>query len=184
MRYGIRRAEREGLRFDIEEKNRKNTRIFQDGYQKAMDILHASKFMYFNERYFDALMSCDCSKLAMVRDVNGATVAASIMLINEKIVYYHLSWFNRDYALKRPMDYLVHSMIMWAKENGYEVMHLGGGEESLKKFKGGFSGSRINYYIAYQICEKRKYELLCSEWRKKFPQYAEVNYYPLYRYND
>ena len=61
-----------------------------------------------------------------------------------------------DYALKRPMDYLVHSMIMWAKENGYEVMHLGGGEESLKKFKGGFSGSRINYYIAYQICEKKE----------------------------
>lgn len=184
VRYGIRRAEREGLKFGLVEKSPENIRIFQNGYQKAMDILHASNFFYFNDRYFDAILGCDCSKLAMVRDENGVTVAASIMLISDKVVYYHLSWFNRDYAPKCPMNFLLHSMIMWAKRNEYKIMHIAGGGESLMKFKGGYSNSRIDYYIAYQICEREKYELVCNMWRKKYPQYAEVNYFPLYRYNE
>lgn len=184
VRYGIRRAEREKLEFDLVEKSLENIRIFQKGYQKAMDILKARKFLYFNEKYFDKIINCDCSRLAMIRDKDGTTVAASILLTDKTTVYYHLSWLNRDYAFKQPMDYLLHSMIMWAKKNGYKTMHIAGGGESLKKFKGGFSNTRIDYYIAYQICEREKYELLCSEWRKSFPQYARINYYPLYRYNE
>lgn len=184
VRYGIRRAERENLKCGIREKSIENIKIFQNGYQKAMDILNASTFLYFNDQYFESLVNCECSKLATVMDANGKTVAASIMLIFQQIAYYHLSWFDREYANKCPMNYLLHFMIMWAKRNGCEVMHIAGGNDRLKKFKSGYSDTRIDYYIANKICNEKKYQTLCCKWRQRFPEYANEQFYPLYRYNE
>lgn len=184
VRYGIRRAEREGLKFCIADKNQDNINFFREGYQKAMDFLKARKFLYFNKAYFTKLLECDCSNLAVVTNKEGTMIAASIVLVANRMAYYHLSWFDRSYSSKCPMNYLLHSMILWAKENRCEIMHLAGGGKSLMKFKGGYSDTRIDYYIANQICDKKKYHIVCEKWRERFPEYIDENYYPLYRYNE
>ncbi len=184
VRRNIRRAKKEGLFFEIVDKNTTNINAFQDMYQKAMEILEARKFLYFNDKYFQELMKCDCSKLALVRDRVCKVVAGSILLLKDDVAYYHLGCFDREYSLKRPMNYLMHSMIMWGRENGYKILHLAGGHKSLLQFKEGYSNTRVDYYIANQICDEEKYNCVCEKWKKQFPEYTSETYYPLYRYNE
>ena len=153
-------------------------------YQKAMEILEAKRFLYFNERYFQEMIKCSCSRLGFIRSRDDKVIAASIMLVYQDIVYYHLGCFDRNYALQRPMNYLMHSMIMWSKQEGYKVFHLGGGGKSLMQFKEGYSNTRIDYYIANKICDQDNYQRVCENWRKKFPQYSDEIFYPQYRYNE
>ena len=184
VRRNVKRAEKEGLTFEIAEKNKDNTKEFQSLYQSAMEVLGAKKFLYFNEKYFRSLITCSCSRLGVVRDVDNKIIAASIMLLGEETIYYHLGCFNREYAFKRPMNYLIHSMILWGRQNGYKTFHLAGGGRSLMQFKEGYASTRIDYYIAYRVCNENQYRKICEDWREQFPQYANATYYPLYRYNE
>ena len=154
-------------------------------YKKSMDLLQAKRFLYFNKEYFKNLIACECSRLCFVKDPDGNILAASILLTEEHgVIYYHLGCFDRNYALKRPMNYLMHSAILWGKKMGYQTFHLGGGSKSLLQFKEGYSSSRIEYYIANKICDGKKYSAICEKWKEQFPQYATERFYPLYRYNE
>lgn len=184
VRRNLKRAVKEGLQFGLAEKSMANLVIFQDMYQKAMDILEAKRFLYFNREYFRQLLDCDCSKLAFVQDAEGQTIAAGIMLTGGNTVYYHLGCFDRGHASKRPMNYLMHSMILWSRDAGYGRFHLGGGGRSLMQFKEGYSSTRVDYYTASQICIPEKYKGICEIWKERFPQFAEEHYFPLYRYNE
>lgn len=84
----------------------------------------------------------------------------------------------------RPMNYLIHSMIMWSKQQDYKVFHLAGGGKSLMQFKEGYSHDRVEYYIAVRVFKTSKYEEICNIWKHKFPKHDGVQYYPLYRYNE
>lgn len=184
VRRNVKRAVKEELRFEIAEKSKENIAIFQNMYQKAMEILQAKRFLYFNAMYFFKMIHCTCAKLAFVKTRENKVIAASIMLVSRKTVYYHLGCFDREYSLYRPMNYLMHSMILWSKQEGYKTFHLGGGGKSLLQFKEGYSNTRIDYYVANKICNKDEYREICARWKEKFPQYKEENYYPLYRYNE
>jgi hypothetical protein len=184
VRRNIRRAEREHLNFEIAGKSLENIDLFKTMYQKAMDILEARKFLYFNDDYFKSLIACECARLVFVRDERGQVIASGIILLDDLVAYYHLGCFVRNYSLKRPMNYMMHSLIMWSKENGCEIFHLGGGGESLRQFKEGYSSTRIDYYIADKVCDVEQYDRICNVWKNKFPQFANETYYPLYRFND
>lgn len=184
VRRNIKRAEREELKCEIVYGTQREMIAFQKMYQRSMEILEAKKFLYFNDKYFSRIAECDCSRMCFVRDSSDRIIAAGVMLLCNDSVYYHLGCFDREYSLKRPMNYLMHSMILWSRRNGYKIFHLGGGNKSLLQFKEGYSNTRIDYYIAYQICDTLKYEAVCENWRKQFPQYEEEKYFPLYRYNE
>ncbi len=184
VRRNIRRAQSENLEFEISCKTEKNIEIFSIMYKKSMEILQAKKFLYFNKEYFRKLIACECSRLCFVKDQQGNVLAASILVLGNDVVYYHLGCFDRNCALKRPMNYLMHSMILWGKKMNYHFFHLGGGGKSLLQFKEGYSSSRIKYYIAVKICDENKYKMICERWKNQFPQYATEKFYPLYRYNE
>ncbi len=184
VRRNIKRAKREGLTFEIAEKNLFNVNAFQGMYRKSMYLLGARNFFYFNNRYFNKLIECDCSKLAFVKEETGKIIAASIMLLDRNTAYYHLGCSDREYALKRPMNYLMHSMILWSRRMGKQIFHLGGGHKSLMQFKEAYSETRIDYYVASQICDQKKYLNVCKKWKEQFSEIEDENYYPLYRYNE
>lgn len=64
----IKRAEKEGLCFEIADKNQSNIDIFQKMYQKSMEILEARKFLYFNNSYFTKLVACENSRIIFVKN--------------------------------------------------------------------------------------------------------------------
>lgn len=184
VQRNIKRAQKEGLLFEVADKSPNNIGCFQRMYQQAMERLEARKFLYFNEKYFHEMMSYERSRLVFVKDADGRIVAGSILLLGNDTVYYHLGCFEWEYSLKRPMNYLMHSMILWSKQEGYTTFHLGGGHKSLMQFKEGYSNSRIDYYIASRICDDKKYQEVCQKWKALFPEYAEESFFPLYRYNE
>lgn len=184
VRRNIKRAESEGLYFEVIDVDEKSMNRFQDIYKQAMDILGARKFLYFNKVYFNRLSICKCSRLAVVKNADGRIVAGCILLLLGGIVYYHLGCFDREYSDKRPMNYLMHSAIMWSRREGYKIYHIGGGGEGLMQFKTGYSATRIDYYIASKVLDKRKYDMICARWKQQFPKYVDKAFYPLYRYNE
>lgn len=184
VRRNIKRAERENLYFEIMDTDDESMRRFQDIYKRAMDILEARRFLYFNKSYFEKLSDCKCSRLAVVKDADGQIVAGCILLVLGDIVYYHLGCFDREYSQKRPMNYLMHSAIMWGKWKGYKIYHIGGGSEGLMQFKTGFSETRIDYYIVSKVIDRGKYDMVCKKWKEQFPEYEDKMFYPLYRYNE
>jgi hypothetical protein len=184
VRWGIRRSKRENLCFEIADKTKENIDIFKCMYEKAMERLNAEKFLYFNDKYFQSLMKCECSRLCFAKDYDGTVAASSILLLGQEEVYYHLSCLDRKYAPKQPMNFLLDAMIFWSKEMGYKKFHIGGGSKGLLQFKEGYSKERIDYYIGYRICDKDKYMEVCNLWKKQFPQYTDKKYYPLYRYRE
>lgn len=181
VRRNIKRGKKSGLLFEIAEKNMENVHVFQQMYTTAMDILQAKKFLYFNAEYYRRLVECNCSRLCFVKNADGKVVAASIILLSDQVVYYHLGCFDRQYSLQRPMNYLMHSMILWSKKHNYSIFHLAGGGKSLLQFKEGFSQTRIPYYILNQITDSEKYQCACDLWKKQYPEHAEEVFYPLYR---
>lgn len=184
VRRNIKRAQKEKLLFEVVNKSPDNIDCFQQMYQQSMERLEAKKFLYFNNKYFRKMAAYDYSRLAFVKDVDGRIAAGSILLLGNDTVYYHLGCFDWEYSLKRPMNYLMHSMILWSKQEGYTTFHLGGGHNSLMQFKEGYSDTRIDYYIASKICNDEKYQEVCQSWKALFPEYAGVKYFPLYRYNE
>ncbi len=186
VRRNIRRAEKELLSFEIAEKSEENVKCFMIIYQKAMEILEAKKFLYFNYDYFIKLVKCEDSRLVFVRNKQGKVIAASVLLLDKKreIAYYHLGCFDRDYTLERPMNYLIHSIVMWCKNQGFKKFHLAGGRENLHRFKAGYSEKRVNYYIASKRNLPDQYEEICCRWERKFMDLKGESFYPLYRYNE
>ncbi len=184
VRRNIKRAQKAGLRFEVADKNPSNIDCFQRLYQQAMERLEAKKFLYFNDKYFHEMVAYDRSRLVFVKDTDDRIVAGSILLLGSDTVYYHLGCFDWEYSLKRPMNYLMHSMILWSRQEGYKVFHLAGGHKSLMQFKEGYSSTRIDYYIASKICDEKRYQAVCQKWKALFPEYASEKYFPLYRYNE
>ena len=184
VRRNVKRAQKEGLRFEVTDKNPCHIECFQRMYQQAMERLEARRFLYFNGDYFRDMVSYDRSRLVFVRDTDDRIVAGSILLLGSDTVYYHLGCFDWEYSLKRPMNYLMHSMILWSKQEGYATFHLAGGHKSLMQFKEGYSSTRIDYYIANKVCDENRYQAVCQKWKALFPEYAEETFFPLYRYNE
>lgn len=183
VKRNIKRAISSGLNFEIVEKNEVNCLIFFEMYQKAMGILKAKKFLFFNREYFENLLKCDACWLAFVRNAERKVIAAAIILANNKISYYHLGCFDRKYSEVRPMNYLIHSIILWSKTNGYDICHLGGGGKSLMQFKTGYSSSRIDYYIGKKIFSPKIYKEVMDVWRTNGCQ-GEQSFFPMYRSNE
>lgn len=186
VRRNIRRAEKEGLVFEIATVTEKAVYTFMEMYQKAMDILEARRFLYFNYEYFTSLLNIQNSKLAFIRNKEQKVIAAGIVLVDKVsgTAYYHLGCFDREYTLMRPMNFLIHSMIMWCYESGMKYFHLGGGGKSLLQFKEGYGKKRISYYIAYDGNMRAEYEKVTEHWRKKFSEYEESFFLPIYRINE
>lgn len=183
-RRNIKRSEKHDLKFRELDSTNENILRFMYLYQDAMDYLKARKFFYFNETYFDSLLkNCD-SKLFEVYSNKKDMIASGIVLLDDKVVYYHLGAFDRNYSLSRPMNYLIHSMILWCKNNNYTIFHLGGGGKSLFHFKSGFSKKRIDYFIGTKIYSEYIYNKLCTLWKSNYPQFSGIKFMPQYRANE
>lgn len=179
----VRTAMRCGLQF-YDAENGEEIDIFIHLYRSSMERLRASRYYYFNREYFFSLLkTCEGAKLFIIRNPDGSPVAASILLYYGDIAHHHLTGYDPAAIQKRPNDFMIYHLAMWAKKKGMKYLHLGGGAESIRKFKKKFSPLRIPYYVGYKIHNMEYYERLCEAWRLYNDNYSETNYFPLYRLN-
>ncbi|HJH27991.1 MAG TPA: GNAT family N-acetyltransferase, partial [Methanophagales archaeon] len=96
---------------------------------------------------------------------NNRIIGTSMLILGGKIIHYHLS--GAAYGLKSlyPSDLILWEAIKWAKENNFKLLHLGGGRaknDSLFKFKKGFSNDIIPFYIGKKIFDIKAYQALLT----------------------
>lgn len=127
---------------------------FAVDYRKAMIDMGASEFYMFNDEYFEALSHMPEACLLIAEDEFERWNTASIFLIGEKVMEYHLSITNSSGRAVGSNNMLIDAAQDWLTPDAN--LYLGGGrtktaDDSLAKFKASFGGKPLPFNIGWQI---------------------------------
>jgi len=178
----IRRALRNGITFKIE-KSPDKIDEFKDIYYSTMDRNDANEYYYFDDEYFNNIINNFKENVILVKAIyEEKTIAAGLYFIFGKIIHIHLSGTLNEYLNLSPAYILRYAVTLWGKENGYELIHHGGGrsnseEDSLFEFKKRFAkNTEFDFYIGKKVWDIDVYNKLCelkgvNENTEFFPAY-------------
>ncbi len=155
---------------------------FREIYNGTMDKDDAEAYYYFKPEFYESILD-DLPENAQVfwAEKDGLVIAASIMLVANGYMDYHLSGSLREYSSLAATNLLLYKAALWGNANGCRTLYLGGGvgsgEDNLFKFKRAFYKGDLNhFYIGKRIYNQKKYDELVAIRGK-----IESGYFPLYR---
>ena len=161
---------------------------FMEIYNQTMDRDNADEYYYFNKDFYESILY-DLKQQAMwfYAVAEEKIIAMSIFLFTNGRMHYHLSGSLTDYRSMAPTNLILYEAAMWACEQGYECLHLGGGVgascDSLYRFKKAFNrGDDMLFCIGRKIYLPDMYDKLVqlrSESDENFQ--LNVNFFPQYR---
>ncbi len=154
---------------------------FKDIYYSTMDRNNAPDYYYFGDEYFDSLL-CDLKDHVLTVEAlyDGKTVAMGLYLTSGDTIHVHLSGTKTEYLNLSPAYVLKYAAVLWGKENGFRLIHYGGGRSNstndpLYVFKKKFAvHTEFDFYIGKKVWNAEKYAELtigCSD----------PGFFPLYR---
>ncbi|MCI0455733.1 MAG: GNAT family N-acetyltransferase, partial [Gemmataceae bacterium] len=160
-------------------------------YHETMTRVDAAPSFFFPPAYFDALRAGPHPDVHLfVCTLQGRVVCGALFLACAGILQYHLSGTYNQYLALAPMKLLLDEVRGWATEQGFRMLHLGGGstdapEDSLLHFKAGFSDRRHAFHTWRWVVQEEAYQQLCAlkrGWNEQNGQrYAVANFFPEYR---
>ncbi|MEO4006317.1 MULTISPECIES: GNAT family N-acetyltransferase [unclassified Flavobacterium] len=166
----------------IESQNKSDVDTFVSIYQETMRRVEASESYFFDKDYFYDFLNNSCfeNKLLLAKKDNIIT-AGAIFTITDKIMQYHLAGTTEAYIKETPMKLILDEARLLGNDLGVDFLHLGGGvggsdEDSLFRFKSGFSDYRCNYKVWQFIVDPEKYDELVKNCKV-----VRTNFFPLYR---
>lgn len=192
-RTAVRKADKVGLRSRVIETNPLNLRAgegFRHVYDTAMERVKASPAHRHQDEYYRKLTSADDIdvRLIEVLDNEESVVAATLLLVDDEAVHYHLSGSLMHAAKSGANNLLIWTAMRWAAEQGHARLHLGGGtsrDDSLYKFKASFGGRSLPFFAGRLIVMPEAYEHLVAQQAKNVgmdPQaLRSLNFFPAYR---
>src|SRR5699024_2011904 len=131
---------------------------FKQFYYSTMDRNSASNYYYFNDSYFNKCLEYFRDNLLLVESIyQGQTIAMGFYFIYENIIHIHLSGTLSEYLHLSPAYILRYGVTEWGKENGYSLIHHGGGrtndvKDSLYTFKKQFGNNTdFKFHIGKKI---------------------------------
>ena len=144
---------------------------FMECYTATMDGVGAAPQYYFQPEFFRALRKELGARLHLCVVCIGADVArAGLFTETHGIVQYHLSGARPAFAHIPTLKLMLHYVRDWAKQQGHQVFHLGGGvgarPDGLFLFKAGFSPLRHPFYTWRAIINAEAYGVLVKEQRQ------------------
>jgi hypothetical protein len=157
---------------------------FLSAYAETMSRLQANQFYRFPAQYFDDLRIALGQRLhfCSLVDAHGELASGALLTETQGIVQYHLSGTADRFVADAPSKMMVHEISLWAKREGYKVLHLGGGlagrADSLLHFKTGFSPLRADFLAYHLVCDESKYGFLCGQIGAEL---LDAEYFPQYR---
>jgi serine/alanine adding enzyme len=171
----IRKAEREGLEFEVDE-GFEHMGEFSALYLETMKRLGADEFYYFSEEHFSRFgnMMAANAFLGLIRH-EGAIVSAAIFMHHGIYGHYHLAGSRADYQKLAPNNLLIYKVALHLKTLGARFFHLGGGSDSspdntLFKFKRRFSPTCRYFFVGKFIFDAKQYEEICKDWEMDNPE--------------
>lgn len=142
---------------------------FLEIYNETMRRLGASGGYFFGRAYLEGLKELLGDGLSLfVVDYEGDAVAAGLATCWGTSAQYYLSGARPEFSRASPTRLLVDAMWRWAKASGAKRMNLGGGlgggEDSLFKFKAGFSKGRAPYYTLRVVTQPESFRRSVAAW--------------------
>lgn len=167
-RKNIRQAINKGITYKVT-KAPDNIHNFKEIYYSTMDRNNATDYYYFQDEYFEKVLKYFREKVLLVEAIfEEKTIACGLYFIYNKTIHIHLSGTLSEYLYLSPAYILRYAVTLWGKENGYEIIHHGGGrsnseEDSLYKFKKGFAkNTEFDFYIGKKVWNQEIYDKLCE----------------------
>lgn len=147
-----------------------NVEDFLDIYNTTMNRNGASHFYYFNKEYFYALKDKMRNNLMTISvHLDGQIITMGLYFLSAKTIHEHLIGTKPEY-LKFSSAYLLkYAAMQWGKENGYDLIHYGGGlsnadDDPLFLFKKRFGKeTAFKFHIGRKIWNDEVYDKLCVE---------------------
>lgn len=182
-RKNIKQAINKGITYIITE-SPDNIEVFKKIYYSTMDRNNATEYYYFGDEYFNNILKYFKEHIILVEAIfDGKTIACGLYFIYNKTIHIHLSGTLSEYLYLSPAYILRYAVTLWGKENGYKLIHHGGGrsnaeDDSLYLFKKQFAkNTNFDFYIGKKIWNEEIYRKLCIE--KKVD--LKDDFFPAYR---
>lgn len=182
-RKNIRQALRNGISYKITEKPT-NLKTFEKIYYSTMDRNNATDYYYFQDEYFKNILKYFSDNIILVEAIfKEKTIASGLYFIYNKTIHIHLSGTLNEYLYLSPAYILRYAVTLWGKENGYELIHHGGGRSNLEddnlfKFKKQFAkNTEFDFYVGKKIWNYEIFEKLCNKKNVN----VDEEFFPAYR---
>jgi hypothetical protein len=188
-RYDIKKAKKAGV-IAYEDKEFRRIDDFILTYNQTMRRNGALDYYFFPNSYYKELKRLLKDKLKLfIAEKDGIIVGASMFLLTGKIIQYHLSGTPDEFLRYSGAKVILDEVRQWGMNNGYKWLHLGGGlgstQDSLYRFKAGFSKLRIPFEIIKSIINPQIYRQLVKQrdhWiESNNYQKESYDYFPSYR---
>jgi hypothetical protein len=179
MRHGhrsdVRRARNSGLTV-YEDPDFDEIEVFRGLYEETMDRVGAASSYYFPAAYHEELRRQMGEKVKLVfcrRD--GRVISGAMFLLSMNVIQYHLGGTaTADLGERGASKLILDEMRIWGAQNGFQWLHLGGGlgarEDSLFRFKAGFSKTRLCFSTVKMVIRSGAYRQLLGlreQWDRK-----------------
>jgi len=176
----IRKAQKIGYSTDVLTKPSKaKIDQFIAIYHASMKKVGAGNYYFFNNEFFYNMFLYlkEHAFLFNIHDKGGQILCSSIFFHYGDYFHYHLSGRAVD-ADNSVNNFLLDEAIKLAQGLGAKFFHFGGGRstaanDSLLKFKGSFSKTRLPFYIGKKIHNQDIYDKIVKLWELKFPERKE-----------
>ena len=163
-------------------------RTFSELYSQTMARLGASEYYFFTEADFKRLAKAlpDAVRL-LVTSVGSDVAAAGLFFEYGGIAEWHLVGTSDRFGHLSPSKVLVDDAILWARDRGNRVLHMGGGhggrEDSLFWFKSRYSPRRHIFETGRWVIEPHAYAELVAARRAAIsgPSSLDPGFFPAYR---
>jgi len=183
-RRNIRKARREGVTIRLGRPE--EYRDFAHLYQMTMDKHQADARYYFDQTYFDHFADGRINNVLLLAEHDGRIIAGCIVLTGRQFAHYHLGASDPASLVLRPNHLLFAEMIRWAKQAGFQALHLGGGTtrsntDSWLGYKRSFSANQTFFGLGTSILDATIYERLTRQFERQHPETQMGHWFPLYR---
>lgn len=183
-RKNINKALKEGVSYRVTDTpQEKDINNFMEIYYSTMNRNNASEFYYFNKDYIIECVEKFPNNIVIVEAIySNKTIAMGFYFKYDKTIHIHLSGTLSEFLYLSPAYILRYAVSLWGKENGYEMIHHGGGrtnqpDDSLYRFKKQFGkNTEFNFFVGKRIWNTRIYDELnrilnVDESTEYFPSY-------------
>jgi len=181
-RKNVRKALRKGVSYKITERPT-DVSEFKKIYYSTMDRNNAEEYYYFGDSYFEKCVELFQDNLLLVEAYyEEQTIAMGLYFIYNENIHIHLSGTLSEFLYLSPAYILRYAVTEWGKENGYELIHHGGGrsnqpDDGLYLFKKQFGkNTEFDFYIGKKIWNEEIYKSLCE-----ITDTIGNDYFPSYR---
>ena len=186
QRNRVRKALKGGLEC-VERPVAEGLNAFRRLYEQTMDNLGADAFYHFSGSYYETLIAALGDRVRPFVVAQGDDdLAAALFFLHGTTIHYHLGGSSSEHRHLAPNNLLFHEVARWAISRGLKEFHLGGGrgpepDDSLLRFKSGFSPVRHDMYFGKQIFDSAAYDRLVSLWLDQAGSDVRPAYFQLYR---